>query len=634
MMTDAIKKELSKKEMSKFHTELRDKCLNLVSKSRADMSQYYSTWDIRHDTYKAEKAKDRKDVKAQEVKEPAKCVVPLTYAQIDTFQAFGLMNLMQREHVFELKHSGLEDKPKVEPGEVLLHQDMVYNNQTYLLGQFLLDISKFGLGVIKCCWVKEFDYVPVEEVEEPAVMVMDQEIAPAKMRTRWQKVPTWVGNKIFNVSPYKVFPDTRLPLTRYQEGEFCAIEEETTVTNLIKQQKFGMYAGVEHIEPFSSENNSKRGKSSRFNFVHANGEDKENVVLTEVYIDIIPAKVELPGGDTLGDQEFPVRYVVSIANDDRIVKCEPYGYLSRVFPIFLGQFGPDMHELINQSLAEMVSKLQEVCDWFFNSRVASVVRTLDNQMIVDPSGIEMATVTSRSRVILMKKTAARMGPDRFVRQLAVTDVTGRHLEDMNTTAGIMPQVTGVSEQAMGMVAQGRRSAYEMRSVNNASSGRMKKVLSLLWEMTLVPLGKAMLTNHRQAVDFETFREAMGEDATEEEWLAFKGTPEQLVRSRDLFVYDGTLPSDKLYISQSLQEIFTVLISNPQAAVQFNIDPKVVLDEMYRLRGVKLEEFAFTGESMIQQLAMQIAAQLQAANGQQQPQPGQGQANSGPVQGTA
>ena len=67
------------------------------------------------------------------------------------------------------------------------------------------------------------------------------------------------------------------------------------------------------------------------------------------------------------------------------------------------------HEFINLGLAGMMSKLQTTLDWFFNSRVESVSRTIDNQLVVDPLGVDMSTIVNRSRVILLKKGAARTG---------------------------------------------------------------------------------------------------------------------------------------------------------------------------------------------------------------------------------
>ena len=625
MMTEKIKKLLKEEHLDEWHGKLLGKVKGLVAKSRADMSNYYSVWDERHRTYRAEKLRDRKDRKAAEVKDPVKQVVPLSYAQVDTFVAFGLMTLMQRKYVYELDSTGAEDFQKATPAEMLVDRDMRNSKQTQLLYQFLLDCAKFSLGAIKCCWVVEYDWIPMQVPDKPPVVINGVTTEEGTTKIEWKKVVTWRGNKLYSVSPYRVFPDTRIPLTRYQEGEFLATEEETTFNHMRKQEKFGVFAGTKHVQPYKLGDFAKRGVT-KTQFMKGD-DDKENVILTEVYVDLIPKDVELPGDEKLGEEDFPIRYVVTYANDSRIVRLEPYGYLSRVFPVFVQQFNPDMHELINQSLAEIVGKLQEVADWFFNSRVASVTRTLDNQMVVDPSGVDMATVNIKSRVILLKKNAARQDPRKFVHQLSVTDVTARHLEDMNTVAGLMPQITGVSENSMGVATQGRRSAYEMRAVSQGSTARIRKVFSLMWEGALAPMGQTMITNQRQGQDFTTFQLVVGQDATPEAFAEFKGTPEELVQNNDLIVFDGTLPSDKLYLAQSLQEILTVLLSNPEAAVQFNLDPKAVMEEMYRLRGVtKLQRFAFQGENAMQQIANLVAQQLAAQNGQPA---GQSGGNPGP-----
>jgi hypothetical protein len=76
--------------------------------------------------------------------------------------------------------------------------------------------------------------------------------------------------------------------------------------------------------------------------------------------------------------------------------------------------------------------------------------------------------------------------------------------------------------------------------------------------------------------------------TEEIFTMFKSTPEDLVASEDFFVFDGTLPSEKAYLAQSLQEIFTAIVSNPMVAQTLGIGPdfiKELFNQMYLLRGV-------------------------------------------------
>ena len=100
--------------------------------------------------------------------------------------------------------------------------------------------------------------------------------------------------------------------------------------------------------------------------------------------------------------------------------------------------------------------LQSVVGWFINSRIQSVSRTIDNWLVADPSGIDLATIENRSRVILLKKAAARLGVERFVKQLTVQDNTTGHINDAQMLMQFLQTVTGVNENAMGQYNSGRR----------------------------------------------------------------------------------------------------------------------------------------------------------------------------------
>ena len=60
-------------------------------------------------------------------------------------------------------------------------------------------------------------------------------------------------------------PIPSLPLTRLQEGEFCADEDEVSILELQKQQKDGLVAGVKNIPQWShSDLIAREGKSRLF----------------------------------------------------------------------------------------------------------------------------------------------------------------------------------------------------------------------------------------------------------------------------------------------------------------------------------------------------------------------------------
>jgi hypothetical protein len=157
---------------------------------------------------------------------------------------------------------------------------------------------------------------------------------------------------------------------------------------------------------------------------------------------------------------------------------------------------------------------------------------------------------------------------------------------------------GLSAQLQGQYSSGRRSATQDRVVAQGASSRGKTTLGAIWETAFEPLGKQLIINNRQEMEFETFDRIMGKRdwplnpetqlpyTTDEIFTMFKASPQELVQNEDFFVYDGTTPSEKAFLAQSLQEIFTTILSNPQVAQILGIGPefiKELFSQIYLLR---------------------------------------------------
>jgi len=341
------------------------------------------------------------------------------------------------------------------------------------------------------------------------------------------------------------------------------------------------------------------------------------VCITEVQRVLVPKDYDL------GDEDFQMKWLLWIANDDRIVRAEPLGYLHDDFTYDVGLFNPDEHEELANSLADVIHHLQNVVTWFFNSHIESVSRVIENRYVVDPTGVEMESLEDRSAFILLRSAAARGGVDRYIKQMQVQDVTARHPQDAQILIQMMQMVTGVNENAMGQFAPGRRSATEARAVTAGAASRLRTIAGNIWNMAIAPLGRKMLINQRQSMTEETFFKIIGtsSDITPEQlqqrFVAFKSDPVSLIANEDFFVFDGTLPSEKGFLAQMVQEMFALLLQNPQAAVAFDLDPKAVFTEMFKLRGFyNISRFSL--QKRLQQespegnvLAQQQLAQLMA-----------------------
>jgi len=634
-MDDKIFNELNQQTMTDFHVRLLEHCRTRINRSRTKMSTYFDGWDLRHNTYKSTRAQDKQDRKAKEEGRPEKQVLPFTYAKVNTFQSFVMSLYTQRPGVFELEPQGGEDQDYRILAEKMLNYDIRTNGFTRVLRQHVKDIAKFGVGILKHSWEEDYVYVPKETSETKTIFGIPWKAGTSKTV---DKVCKRKGNKVTATSPYNFLPDPRYTLVDFQKGEFCADECDYSRGELLRMENEKKVAGVEFITPMPTNLSYSFApylKRSQLNW--DNPEKTPNIVrLTEVQIKLTPCDFLLVDGTPMGEEKFPVLFLVWMTNSSRIVRCEPMGYLHGEFTYEVAQYDEDSHEFVGQSLPEILDRLQETADWFMNARVESVTRTIDNQLVVDPLGVEMATITNRSRVILLKKGAARTGVDRYIKQLEVQDVTARHMEDISGIHGFMDTVSGVNENAQGQYNAGRRSATEARVVTQGAAARLKGTALAIWDASVAASGYKMLLNLRQGLTPEDVIQIAGQEYAQKPELiaAFLADSATLARQTDFFVYDGTLASEKAYLAQTLKELFQeVLALGPQGLVNLDISPKLILENIYELLGVgAISQFALSKDPQTLQnaVAQIVQQQVQQAIQQyvQQLSSGQGAGGSG------
>lgn len=653
-MDQKIADQLNQEELTPFHQKMLRHAKNLLSMSRQAMSHRYNTWDHHDDIYNGIRKMDEEDRKAAERNEPVRMIVPLTKSQVQTAVAFCLALYTQRPSVFELDGTGVEDWKAAKIGEATLQRDLDYNNSNLIWYQFLVDIFKFGIGIIKHSWVKETQRVPVTSTT-PDTKLGPFTLFKGKTSTSVDEQTKFLGNRLYNISPYRFFPDPRLPLTRFQEGEFCGSEDEIPLTELRSKERDGYYAGTKFIKSFNKDNWETRGGPSgnRLPFAgyveqtgtagSTRGSESQGraVCVSEMQIKIVPSEFEIEPGDPLGPEEYPVKYIVCLANDNRVIKCEPMGYIHDEFTYDVSQYDPDQHHFINGGLAESIDELQSVITWLINSHITAVRKTIQNLLVVDPDMVNMEDLKERRPVIRLRKGAAMSGIDRYIKQLEIRDVTQNNIRDAGQLGQIVQQITGVNENATGQYSTGRRSAEQTRAVNTGAATRLRIVALLIWSSGLLPLGRKMLSNLRDGLDEPTFVKVMGLQTIQptdplatnvNDFQNFHVTKDDLVGNYDFVMMDGTLPSDKQRIAGILQELLTAMIQNPQIAAVFGFNPKALLREILELQGVRNPERFNMQPSLPpggldqQQMQMQ-AAQTLLQNGQSQQPPTTGAAGA-------
>lgn len=586
-MDEEIKDRLAAEEQDDDLVRLKDKVVRLVKESRSEMSKNYDRWDKNNDVYCGLRAPDEEDVDARDHNEPEKMVVPMTFAQIQTFVAFIFLLFYQNRRFFELIGTGSEDKgDESSDGEKLLEADMRSNYGSQQVYQFLTNVGRFSIGIFKSWYETENQFAPTT-IPGATAQLGDVEVSNEDVETE-QEYLKYQGNRFNNVSPYNFFPDTRFPLSEWHKGAFVADETEWHINALKKYEASGKVAGTEFIEPMTKQSYEKHRNHTRLSAFHnytisesrAKTKDDQVVCVTECQLELIPKDYGF------GNTKRLVRYVIQVANDDRIIRAEPIGYMHDKYTYDVGLISPDMHQHIGQSIADSIDPIQEVISFLINARLMANKKGLENNMIVDPGMIDMASLESRSPWILTKKGAPKLGVDRFAKQLQFNDYTSGNFNDAEMLMKVMQVVTGVNENAMGQFHGGRRSATEARAVNSGSAARMKVTAKLLWDCAFTPLGQKMLCNHRQGITYPGWQRIIGDD-TEERFQQFKPTdPSGLIGKVDHFVHDATLQSEKGFMAQSLQELVSAMMATPEVASLLNIDVGELIKETLRLRGIE------------------------------------------------
>ncbi|HET6886989.1 MAG TPA: hypothetical protein VFH87_03595, partial [Candidatus Udaeobacter sp.] len=384
--------------------------------------------------------------------------------------------------------------------------------------------------VIKHLWEEE----SIEQVAAAAPPAEEQPTlfggtvpAPTTLPTPETRF-TRQGNKVRAVSPYHFYPDVRLPLSQFQEGEFCASEDEFSIVRLKKMQKDGMVVNVEKVQPLGLEAMQTR----RLNYANmslgdnlktaAGGEKGSGMcVVTEIQVWITPKDfTDANGKNPLGTDDYPTLFVVWYANDTFILKAEPINYPHNQFTYDLGEYSPDQVRVVNESLTDMCDQLQSHATWFMNSRVDNVRKVIGDKLVVDPAGIEMKDLQERKPVIRLKTGVAKSGVDTWIKQLQLQDVTTNHIADIEKIWEFIQITTGINDNALGQFSSGRRSAAEARTVNAGAASRLKTIATVLWEMLYSPLGQKLLLNYKN-LELDEFKRIVGDDADQARLDAMK-----------------------------------------------------------------------------------------------------------------
>jgi len=565
-----------------LHKKILKEVIDRRSFSARKMTDYHRRWDEQDEVVRAyvpetELTRKQKDGKRfRREFDYISLELPYSFAIIMTAHTYWSSVFLSRNPVYQFTARHGEGQDKVMAVEALMDYQLMVGRQLPTLYNWIYDLAKYGLGIVGNYWDKE-EVTVAAYVEQESSILGIKTGKTEKVRVE-QTMVGYEGNRMYNVRPYDFFPDPRVPIFEFHEGEYCG--RDTTASFLSLQQDG--YINIKAAQ------DAGQGKSSSGTIitdttgtphmdrpVQPDEEQGPGVSTANVHEMIIKVVPSVWG---LDDSKKLEMWVFTISNQDTVIGARPLGLYHNKFPYAIIEYGMGASEFVKLSMIDVIKPLTDSLSWLFNVHFFNVRKALNDVRVVDPSRITMSDVLrpGAGGVIKLKPAAYGTDPRLALHQLEVHDVTQGHLRDSQFVETMIQRVTGVVDNIMGMVnTSGRKTATEVRTSTGFSTNRLKTPAEYASAVGWGPVSAMMLQNTQQLYDDDKMFSIAGglvadgkprEDGSN----GIRVTPELISGFYDFVPVDGNLPVDRLAQANLWKELLVQLSAVPQLALEWDI----------------------------------------------------------------
>jgi hypothetical protein len=500
--------------------------------------------------------------------------IPYTYAVLMSAHTYWTSVFFARSPIHQFNGRHGEGEMQVQAMEALIGYQVEVGGAVGPYYIWLYDAGKYGLGILGTYWCRE-------KLHFGELVEMDDPTTPGKTAIfqTTQEIDGYIGNKTFNVSPWDFFPDPRVPVKNFQNGEFCANLCRLGWHQILQRQASGYYnKNVDRLKDHTSTDKSNASSSAleRPSFTKSLYEDETEVtkhpagaIFYEFYVDLIPSEWGV------GNTNYPQKWCFTITEDcGLIVGASPLGHLHCKFPFDVLESEVEGYGTFARGTPEILEPVQNTIDWLVNTHFFNVRQTLNNQFIVDPSKLVVKDVQRGGPGFIWRLRPEAYGSDldKIFKQVPVTDVTRSHMADFQAMLGLGERITGVNDQIMGALQTGsnRKTATEVRTTTSFGVNRQKTTTEYMSATGFAPHAQKLVQNSQQFYDVTAKLRRVGSFAVDAGEMFLNVSPQDIMGFYDLAPVDGALPVDKMAQANLWKEIMAgIRMMPPQVAMEYD-----------------------------------------------------------------
>lgn len=570
------------------HQKIIDAVRNRVQASYREFQKHHKKWrdaEERTLAYLPEREYDALRRQEREGGKPQYTTiqVPYTFAIIMAAHTYWTTVFMSRTPVLQAEGRHGEAEQSVQAIESLLQYQVQVGEMLVPLYIWLMDVGKYGFGVIGTYWDERYSMVSKIVEQEEMILGVVPTGKTKRIRTT-ERVKGYEGNTLYNVRPYDFYPDPRVTLANFQKGEFVAIYNEISYNEALKREHAGYYVNIERAAMGKQLAQNRTEGSAQlelpadeFDAPFMDGDvrgdprklkDPDVIPIFECFIELVPSTWEL------GKSELPEKWVFTITADySTVIGAQPLGLIHDKFPFDVIELEPEGYALVNRGFPEVCASTQNTIDWLINSHFYGVRKALNNQIIMDPSRTVMKDWLSPTQggIIRMKPAAYGTDPNTAWAQVQINDVTRNNMTDIGAMMQMGERITGVNDQIMGVLNQGgRKTAQEVRTASTFGINRLKTSAEYFSAMGWSPMTQKLIQNSQQLYTGEMKLKLVGDYAMTAGPSFINVTPDMIQGSYDFVPIDGTLPVDRFAQANLWRSLFADMARYPEIMMQYDV----------------------------------------------------------------
>lgn len=584
---------------SPLHEQLKKKISSRIKLAQKDMTNQYGKWARSEEitlAYVPESEADWPRRNKREVHGEPKyttIMLPYTYALLMSAHTYWTSVFFGRSPIHQYSGRHGEAENQVLALEALIDYQVEVGEMMAPYYIWLYDVGKYGHGVLGHYWTKE-------QIAYGELVEMDQGDGKGpQLYQTTNVIDGYQGNRIYNCSVYDFWHDPRVPMTRFQQGEFCVARKRIGWNDVIRRAAAGYFINVDKMKDHKSPDKGstdgspqlQRPDFSQYSMEsdwEFEGRKSDNhpagMTFLELYVELIPKEWGV------GDSNYPQKWCFTITEDLALIcGASPLSYWHGKFPFDVLETEVEGYGLYNRGIPEIMTPIQNTMDWLINTHFFNVRASLNNQFVVDPSKLVIKdALKSGTPGFIWRLRPEAYGGDisKMVYQVPVQDVTRQHMTDIQGMLGIGERTLGINDQIMGVLNNGgRKTATEIRTSTGFGVNRMKTITEYFSATGFGQHSQKLVQTSQQMYDARAKLKIVGDTAQTAGPQFINVTPEMIAGFYSFQQVDGTMPIDRQAQANMWKEILMGLGRMPPQIAQ-TYDISKIFAWMAQLGGLK------------------------------------------------